>query len=141
MKTTIHTLTMVVDWEPVTMAFPTEDALMAQVLIEAEQAAERAFEPVPEDPDEWPQFIGENGWRVQVFEIEAHEIEVVDEDVPFSWTPEPVVRCAMCGEPIKHDPDAPADSWHDYQGSYPCMSQRLIGAMDHRPADIESAAS
>ena len=90
--------------------------------IVAERVADDTGKWLPSNPQRWPEFIEEHGWKVQHYVIEEHDAPVVTGEM-FDMTPAERVRCATCNRVIRHrDGDEP-DDWHDSTGSYRCATR------------------
>lgn len=128
----IYTLTHIADWEGGVTVYGSHADLWEAVKAEAERVADDTGKWLPSDPQRWPEFIEEHGWKVQHYVIEEHDAPEVTGEM-FDMTPAERVRCATCNRVIRHrDGDEP-DDWHDSTGSYRCATRSNDY---HAPAEV-----
>jgi hypothetical protein len=135
MKT--YVLIQMHDWEITVYVYTSETAMWEQIRADAYEAAEAAGETLPNDPEDWPAFIQENGWKCQAYEYESRTVSVIP-DVPYDKTPAARVLCGKCGTPIRHEDGDPADSWIADDNGYACGDGMDPATEDHKPATVNA---
>lgn len=127
----IWTLNHVADWEGGVTVYQSHAALWQQIQADAEEAAENSGERLPNDPEDWPSFIVEYGWKVDRYDWEMHDLDpAYQSDAVFDMTPRRNILCGACDAAIRHTYGDPVDSWTDDAGNYPCPASP---GNDHRP--------
>lgn len=134
----LYTITHIADWEGGVTVYPTHAAAWSAVQTEAETVASDNDRRLPRDPEDWPEFIRDHGWKVIRYDVEEHDVTDTAPDV-FAYEPPPIIKCATCGVPIEHDDGDPEDSWTpEAGGGYHCpkTDPNPMGdnARDHAPA-------
>lgn len=57
-----------------TQVFANEDDLWDEVHNDLHEIENHTTQPLPEERTDWPEFVKDNGWKVDYYEVDEHEL-------------------------------------------------------------------